>query len=81
VINEAELTYVIPAKFTGKERDAESGDDYFGARYYASSMGRCLSADWSAKEGRFRGQEDVKKSKLLIYLGLVFDRKCAPMPQ
>jgi RHS repeat-associated protein len=25
---------------TGKERDAESGNDYFGARYYASSMGR-----------------------------------------
>ena len=36
-------------KFTGKERDAESGNDYFGARYYASSMGRFLSPDWSAK--------------------------------
>ena len=39
--------------FTGKERDAESGgdggNDYFGARYYASSMGRFLSADWSAQ--------------------------------
>jgi len=35
--------------FTGKERDAESGNDYFGARYYASSMGRWLSPDWSAK--------------------------------
>jgi RHS repeat-associated protein len=35
---------------TGKERDAESGNDYFGARYYASSMGRFLSPDWSAKE-------------------------------
>lgn len=34
-------------KFTGKERDAESGLDYFGARYYSSSMGRWLSADWS----------------------------------
>ncbi len=31
--------------FTGKERDAESGNDYFGARYYASSMGRWLSSD------------------------------------
>lgn len=30
---------------TGKERDAESGNDYFGARYYASSMGRFLSPD------------------------------------
>lgn len=32
-------------KFTGKERDGESGNDYFGARYYASSMGRWLSPD------------------------------------
>jgi len=35
--------------FTGKERDTESGNDYFGARYYASSMGRFLSPDWAAK--------------------------------
>jgi RHS repeat-associated protein len=33
-------------KFTSKERDAESGNDYFGARYYASSMGRFLSPDY-----------------------------------
>jgi RHS repeat-associated protein len=39
-----------PYEFTGKERDAESGLDYFGARYYASSMGRWMSPDWSAKE-------------------------------
>jgi RHS repeat-associated protein len=32
-------------QFTGKERDAESGLDYFGARYYASSMGRFSSPD------------------------------------
>jgi len=31
--------------FTGKERDTESGLDYFGARYYASSMGRFMSPD------------------------------------
>ena len=31
--------------FTGKERDSESGNDYFGARYFASSMGRMLSPD------------------------------------
>ena len=34
--------------FTGKERDAESGNDYFGARYYASNSGRFLTPDWSA---------------------------------
>jgi RHS repeat-associated protein len=31
--------------YTGKERDAESGLDYFGARYYASNMGRWMSPD------------------------------------
>ena len=36
--------------FTGKERDTESGNDYFGARYYSSAMGRWMSPDWSAKE-------------------------------
>jgi RHS repeat-associated protein len=39
----------VRSRYTGKERDAESGNDYFGARYYASSMGRFLSPDWSAQ--------------------------------
>ena len=34
---------------TGKERDTESGNDYFGARYYSSAMGRFMSPDWAAK--------------------------------
>ena len=34
-----------PLHFTGKERDTESGNDYFGARYYASTMGRWTSPD------------------------------------
>ena len=33
------------AKFTGKERDAESGLDYFGARYFSSAQGRWTSPD------------------------------------
>ena len=32
-------------KFTGKERDAESGLDYFGARYYGSALGRFTTPD------------------------------------
>jgi RHS repeat-associated protein len=32
-------------KFTGKERDAESGLDNFIARYYSSAQGRFMSAD------------------------------------
>jgi RHS repeat-associated protein len=35
-------------KFTGKKRDAETGLDYFGARYYSNGLGRWGSADWSA---------------------------------
>jgi RHS repeat-associated protein len=32
-------------KFTSKERDAESGLDYFGARYYGHAQGRFTSCD------------------------------------
>ena len=32
-------------KFTGKERDSESGLDNFGPRYFGSSMGRFMSPD------------------------------------
>ena len=32
-------------KFTGKERDTESGLDYFGARFYGSNSGRFISPD------------------------------------
>ena len=34
-----------PRKFTGKERDAETGLDYFGARYYGSTIGRFTTVD------------------------------------
>src|SRR5215467_488040 len=36
-------------KFTSKERDSETGLDYFGARYYANWTGRFLTPDWAAK--------------------------------
>ncbi len=39
---------VADQKFTGKERDAETGLDYFGARYFSSAQGRFTSPDWSA---------------------------------
>jgi len=35
----------IGSRDTGKERDSESGPDYFGARYYGSALGRFTSPD------------------------------------
>ena len=35
----------VRSRYTGKERDTESGLDYFGARYYSSNMGRMMSPD------------------------------------
>ena len=39
----------IWSRYTGKERDTESGNDYMFARYYNSATGRFLSPDWSVK--------------------------------
>jgi RHS repeat-associated protein len=36
-------------RFTGKERDSETGLDYFGARYFSGAQGRWTTPDWSAK--------------------------------
>jgi RHS repeat-associated protein len=57
--------------FTGKERDTESGNDYFEARYYASSMGRFMSPDWSAKEEPvpYAKLDDPQTLNLYAYVG------------
>ena len=39
----------IRSRCTGKERDAESNLDMFGARYYTSAMGRFMTPDWALK--------------------------------
>src|ERR1700682_2223361 len=43
---------VPPLQFTSKERDAETGLDFFGARYMSSAQGRFTSVDpiWITKE-------------------------------
>ena len=38
----------VGSRSTGKERDSETGLDYFGARYSSSAQGRWTSPDWSA---------------------------------
>lgn len=52
-------------KFTGKERDAESGLDYFGARFYASTTGRFMSPDPSGL--LFQKPEDPQSWNLYAY--------------
>ena len=50
--------------FTGKERDTESGLDYFGARYYGSSMGRFMSSD----DGEDQDVQDPQSWNLYSYV-------------
>jgi RHS repeat-associated protein len=40
-----------PMHFTGKQRDAETGLDNFGARYFGggNNLGRFMTPDWAAK--------------------------------
>lgn len=58
-------------KFTNKERDTESGLDYFGARYYASSMGRFMSPDSSGSPEPvpYADYEDPQSLNLYAYAG------------
>src|SRR5438552_12540010 len=43
------VVYRSGRKFTGKERDSESGLDNFGARYDSSTLGRFMTPDWAAR--------------------------------
>jgi RHS repeat-associated protein len=52
-------------KFTGKERDSESSLDYFGARHYASSLGRYLRPDAPFADQR---PEDPQSWNLYSYV-------------
>ena len=51
-------------KFTGKERDAESGLDMFGARYYGSSLGRFMTPD----APKFSEKSDPQSWNLYSYV-------------
>jgi RHS repeat-associated protein len=54
-------------KFTGKERDSESGLDYFGARYYGSALGRFITPDWAAKATAVPYAEFADPQSLNLY--------------
>ena len=60
-----------PMHFTGKEHDAETDLENFGARYDASSMGRFMTPDWSAQEEPvpYAKLDDPQSLNLYTYVG------------
>ncbi len=57
--------------FTSKQRDTETGNDYFDARYYASSVGRFMSPDWSASPAAvpYANLDNPQSLNLYLYAG------------
>jgi RHS repeat-associated protein len=55
---------VCTSRFTGKERDQESGLDYFGARFYGAALGRFTSLD----DGIDQDVEDPQSWNLYSYI-------------
>ncbi len=53
--------------YTQHERDSETNNDYFGARYYASSMGRYMSPDWSEDSDTVPNAEFANPQTLNLY--------------
>ncbi len=51
------MTATETVRFTGKERDTETGLDYFGARYYSGAQGRFTSPDPFNPTDELVGQE------------------------
>jgi RHS repeat-associated protein len=54
-------------KFTGKERDAETGLDYFGARYYSNGLGRFITPDWADKAAAVAYADFADPQSLNLY--------------
>jgi len=57
-------------KFNGKERDAESGLDNFGARYDSSQYGRFMTPDWADETDPvpYADEEDPQTLNLYAYV-------------
>jgi RHS repeat-associated protein len=53
------------ARFTGKERDSETGLDWFETRYLSSAQGRFTSAD----NPKFAEKTDPQSWNLYAYVG------------
>ena len=72
----------VRQKFTGYERDSESGLDYAQARYYSSSMGRFTSVDPLGASGSTRNPQSFNRYAYVLNnplnlvdpTGMVYDR-------
>ena len=53
--------------FSGKQRDSETGLDYFGARYFNGPMGRWSSADWAEKPANIPYADFADPQSLNLY--------------
>src|SRR5207253_2878934 len=64
-------------RFTQKERDVETGLDYFGARYYGSTQGRFTSVDPYniAREVQITATGDSEKAKAQLDSYLSFPQQ------
>lgn len=59
-------------KFTAKERDDETGQDYFLARYYASNQGRFTSPDPLLSSGRVENPQSWNRYSYVLNNPLAF---------
>jgi RHS repeat-associated protein len=59
---------LVTHKFTGKERDGESGLDNFIARYNSSSLGRFMSPDPFNIAGDFVDSQDPQHWNMYSYV-------------
>jgi RHS repeat-associated protein len=62
----------VRQKFTGQERDTETGLDYFGARYYASMQGRFTSPDEFLNSGRLESPQTWNRYTYVLNNPLAF---------
>src|SRR4051812_7069238 len=63
---------VLPQKFTGKERDQETGLDFFGARYMSAAQGRFTSPDPSTLSAFIDNPQTWNKYSYVYNNPLVF---------
>lgn len=56
----------VRQKFTSKERDSETGLDYFGARYYASDQGRFTTVDPLGETARISDPQTMNRYTFVL---------------